>query len=216
MTILDPQTLRRELLLDEAINRQMDALVAQATATMLILGSKTSMEENQLRNLLNVAIAQPHVEVIANFIRYQIGRKERDWGVKPDDFGHTLLNDLYGSVKDRATEAIQYVKTKIEDDAAREKRRLDQERLEKQVSDQKLAQIDIQLQQDLATAELLFRQAYAKLIQLYLGYLNRSFYFYKKMQEKSAKERDESYQQEALKLLQRVTKDRKQEVKHAR
>ncbi|PDW04092.1 hypothetical protein [Candidatus Viridilinea mediisalina] len=213
MTILDPQTLRRELLLDEAINRQMDALVAQATATMLILGSKTSMEENQLRNLLNVAIAQPHVEVIANFIRYQIGRKERDWGVKPNDFGHTLLNDLYGSVKDQATEAIQHVKTKIEDNATQEKRKLAQERLEPQIREQKLAQIDTQLQQDLAAADQLFYQAYAKLIQLYLGYLNRSFYFYKKMQEKSAKERDESYQQEALKLLQRVTKDRKQGVK---
>ncbi|MFV9504099.1 MAG: hypothetical protein AB4911_05980 [Oscillochloridaceae bacterium umkhey_bin13] len=216
MSILDPQLLRRELLLAQAIDNQLDGLVAQATFTMLILGPKTSLEESQLRNLLNVAVRYPQVEVIANFIRYQIGRKERDWGVKPGDFGHAVISDLYGKVHDLAVVAITEVKLKLTEFAEQEQAELASKSLDQQVKAQQLEQIQSQLKHDLAAADQLTPRAYAKLIPLYLGYLSRSFYFYKKMQDKSDKERDPAYQQEALKLLQQVAKNQQKEVKDAR
>src|SRR5689334_4077199 len=113
MSELDPKTLQRELLLEEKIEKQLDKLVGQATETMLVLGPNTRMEENQLRNLLNVSLDSPSVEVVANFIRYQIARKERDWGINKDGFGHTVIKDLYGFVKDLADKVIEQIQTEF-------------------------------------------------------------------------------------------------------
>ncbi|EFO81932.1 hypothetical protein OSCT_0081 [Oscillochloris trichoides DG-6] len=140
----DPETLRRELLLEQAISRQFDPLLQQVTRTTLKLEGNRDMEVNQLRNLLSVAVESRSVEVVINFIRYQIARNSRAWGIGKDDFGHQVITDLRGSVKELAEAAMTYLRATAGDTPA---------------------------------VHALEPQVYLRLMQLYLGYLNRTFYF---------------------------------------
>ncbi len=147
MSTLDPQKLRQELLLKQGMNQQLDKLVRQANTTVALLKNNSRMEESQLRNLLNVAIESRSVEVVINFIRYQIARSGSAWGTGPKDFGHQVITDIRHTVKTYAEQAVQYVTKNIK--AA-------------------------------ATDEALHAEAYVRLMQLYLGYLQRAFYYGKK------------------------------------
>ena len=146
MSNLDPTTLRRELLLEQAINRQLDDLVRQANLTAALLKTQEKMEKNQLRNLLNVAIESRSAEVVVNFIRYQIARNESAWGRQPESFGHQLIAVIRGRIKELAQQAASDVQ-KAEPQAVE--------------------------------SSALFDSAYVRLMQLYLGYLNRAFYYAK-------------------------------------
>lgn len=151
MTTPDPnqatQQLRRELLLEQEINKHLDALVRLATDAVLTLprmqGQK--LEESQLRNLAAVASDSSSIEVVANFIRYQIARAPKNWGTGPDEFGHTIIGHLYKQIADTATTVADAVKNKL------------------QSSDPTIR-----------------TEAYTTLMRQYIGYLNRSFYFYNK------------------------------------
>ncbi len=144
--VLDPKTLRRDLLLQEAIDRQLDELVRQANRTAALLEG-TEMEENQLRNLLNVAVTSRSPEVVINFIRYQIARETKKWGRGDNGFGHAVIRDL--------RETVNRLAGKVEEDVK-------------------------QRMPDAPEAETLRQTAYVRLMQLYLGYLNRAFYYGKK------------------------------------
>lgn len=142
---LDPAVLRRDLLLQEEIDRQLDALVRQANQTAALLKQVKDMEESQLRNLLNVAVASRSREVVVNFIRYQIGRDKDRWG--KHDFGHKVIEDLRGKVQELADKVVKAVMDQMP---------------------------------DAPESERLPNTAYVRLMQLYLGYLNRAFYYGKK------------------------------------
>lgn len=146
MNVLDPNILRRNLLLEAAIDKQLDALVRQANRTAALLEG-TAMEENQLRNLLNVAVTSGSPEVVINFIRYQIAREKNKWGHGDNEFGHTVIRDLRETVDRLAGTAEESVKRNMP---------------------------------DAPEAETLRQTAYVRLMQLYLGYLNRAFYYGKK------------------------------------
>src|SRR4051794_14267708 len=112
-------TLLRELAIEQASDAQLDGLVQLATRTALLLEG-SSMKENQLRNLVNVADNAPGIEIILNFIRYQIAR-DQNWRycyVRPtlktfktarlkalfadfgkQDFGHEVIADIEGAVQ---------------------------------------------------------------------------------------------------------------------
>lgn len=94
MHTLDAQQLRRELLLEAHIQKQLTKIVIKANEMALKLKDNKAMEEHQLRNVLNVANETRTVEVVINFIRYQIARKKDAWGTKKDDFGHELIDIL--------------------------------------------------------------------------------------------------------------------------
>ncbi|HNP69949.1 MAG TPA: hypothetical protein PKK15_02525 [Kouleothrix sp.] len=147
MTELDPTTLRRELLIEQGIESQLNALVKQANKTAAILENHPRMEESQLRNLLNAAIDARSTEVVINFIRYQIARNGSAWGVAPGSFGHSVINDLNTVLPKWHKQALAFV---AQQNNAPE---LTAERSEK---------------------------AMVRLMQLYLGYLNRAFYYAKK------------------------------------
>ncbi len=147
MSTLDPQKLRQELLLKQGMNQQLDELVRQANTTVALLKNNERMEESQMRNLLNVAIESRSVEVVINFIRYQIARSGNAWGTGPKDFGHQVIADIRHKVKSYAERAVQYVAEEIK---------------------------------TAATDETLHVEAYVRLMQLYLGYLQRAFYYAKK------------------------------------
>lgn len=148
MSTFDPKTVQRELMLQSAINAQLDALVRQATATVLLLKDNRDMEVSQLRNLLAVSVASPSVEVVVNFIYYQIARNGRAWGTQVNSFGHAVVADLRGTVKELTEAAINHIQRVI--GASPE-------------------------------VEALREAAYIRLMQLYLGYLGRAFYFAKRV-----------------------------------
>jgi len=136
-----------ELRLQQQIKRRLDPLVCQATRTTGLLNG-SGMEESQLRNVLNVASESRSLEVVTNFIRYQIARNQRAWGISLDGFGHTVIKDLYGPVTKLAKQAVE--------DTVSSKNVTDDQQ------------------------KLLHEKALIELMQLYLGYLNRAFYFAKK------------------------------------
>ncbi|NWF81418.1 MAG: hypothetical protein HXY37_15450 [Chloroflexi bacterium] len=140
---LEPGPLRRDLLLQEALDRQLDTLVRQANRTAALL-EKSKMEKSQLRNLLNVAVTSRSPEVVINFIRYQIARDKDKWSLEQKGFGHTVIGDLRGIVKELAGKVVEDVTARMP---------------------------------DAPQAETLPDIAYARLMQLYLGYLNRAFYY---------------------------------------
>lgn len=147
MSELDPTTLRRELLIEQGIERQLDKIVQQANKTAALLEKQPRMEESQLRNLLNAALESRSIEVVINFIRYQIARSESAWGTRPESFGHTVIHDLNTVLPDWAAQVIRFV----QDD-----------------------------RQPLALTAQQQTAIHVRLMQLYLGYLSRAFYYGKK------------------------------------
>ena len=72
-----------------AIQRQIDGLIRAAAKNVALLKG-TDMEENQIRNVVNLAGTTTSMEEVTNFIRYQIGRKRREW----EDFGKAVIKDI--------------------------------------------------------------------------------------------------------------------------
>jgi hypothetical protein len=143
------QALRREMLLQQAIDRRQDELVALAAETVTLLENNRAMETSQLRNLLNVSLETTSTEVVVSFICYQIARNANAWGKAQDGFGHTIITKLHKELptKEVFTEVA--------------------EKLEKQeLSDDERKNLEI-------TARQL-------LVQRFLGYVHRWFYFLNK------------------------------------
>lgn len=152
----DPQTLRRELLIEEGINQQMDALVRLANQNAALLEQNPRMEESQLRNLLSVSIESRSVEVVLNYIRYQIGRSSNAWGPGQNDFGHVVITTIQEQISFLAKKVISFAAERITTDK------------QAQAAEHKLLE------------EQYFKSSYIRLVQLFLGYLQRAFYYGKK------------------------------------
>jgi len=143
----------RALVLEDAIRRQMDAIVRRAAETVKLLKPKSEreqsdMRENQIRNVLNVAQESHGVEVVTNFIRYQIGRSSggRQW--QYNGFGLQIVQDIEQGVVAECAKAVgKQAATHIGDLGGE------------------------------ADAQSLCDEAYVELTRYYLGYLNRAFYF---------------------------------------
>lgn len=102
---------QRELLLKYGIEQHVSQLVKLGATAVRTLqpqaGHRTAMEESQFRNLLNVALETSSVDVITNFIRYQIGRSPNVWGRGAKDFGPTLIRDIETGEVYKAAEHIK-------------------------------------------------------------------------------------------------------------
>lgn len=142
--------LRLGLLLDQEITKRLDDLVRHARAAVEKLQGNTKLEKSQLRNLLNVAVESRSVEVVINFIRYQIARSGAAWGQNKDDFGHTVISDLRATIAPMAKEVTEKVLQEIARTAT---------------GDGGMAVDQAELQ----------RRATITMMQRYLGYLNRAF-----------------------------------------
>lgn len=145
------------LLLSQVIDRQLSRLIqagSKAVATLKPTSGKTPMEESQFRNVLNVAQETTSVDVVTNFIRYQIGRTPRVWGTQPTAFGPTLIRDIEdGEVANAAKE----VRDTVQD--------------------------TLQTRLQVGAPPDLYHQAYIRLTRLYLGYAMRVFYYGKKRED---------------------------------
>ena len=108
---------RRELLVRHGIEEHVSTLIekgAEAVRSLRPRSGSTPMEESQFRNLLNVAMETTSVDVITNFIRYQIGRFPDTWGSKDGEFGPTLIRDIErGDVLQAAEQITNGVRTKL-------------------------------------------------------------------------------------------------------
>jgi len=107
MSAQNSQEVLRRLALDRAINRQLDNLVRDAAQMAAKLGpaEKSKMEESQIRNVINVAQETGSVEVLTNFIRYQIGRRD-EW--RYNNFGVKVFQAIEeGTVAQAARKAAE-------------------------------------------------------------------------------------------------------------
>jgi len=102
---------------------------------------KDILEENQIRNVLDVALVADCEEVIEVFIKYQIGRSGENSKWRFGNFGELLVKSMKKDIYDIA------------------------------------AQIAGELQ--LSDNEIEINDIWLRLIKLYLGYMNRYFYYKK-------------------------------------
>jgi hypothetical protein len=109
MSTLDAKKMREELALQEAIKRQADAVVklaSQAIESLAKLKEKTSLKKSQFSNLLNVAQSSKSVEVVVNYLRYQMGREQKLWGTGDDDLAHVIIGHIRNDLKNLAHQQI--------------------------------------------------------------------------------------------------------------
>ena len=143
----------KEIALSRAIDGQLNGIVQKAGGVVTQL-QNSGMRENQLRNVLDVALHTESIEVVGNYIRYQIGR---GGGWKTGNFGENIIavldagGPVYQSAKDAADAALDQM------EEAKKQGKLGQETLP-----------------DRAT---MVNEAHIKLARLFLGYLNRWFLY---------------------------------------
>jgi len=100
------QTVRQMLALKRAIDQRLNPLVRRATNLVTnsqIAATSNKMQKNQFDNVLAVATETGSVEVVKNFIRYQIGRKD-DRGWRDGGFGLGLVGEIDGWLAEQAQE----------------------------------------------------------------------------------------------------------------
>ena len=143
----------REIALSRAMDHQMNEIVRAAGRLAALLRGGT-MRENQLRNVLDVSLHTESLELIGNYIRYQIGRGA-EWQRK--NFGEELITALGdgGVVHGAAQKAVEQA---LHD--------LERARQEGKLGDAPLP-----------SREELMKEAHIRLARLFLGYLNRWFLY---------------------------------------
>ncbi len=97
------EELRRLMLVRKYIEGAMNGLVRRARKLVDDTDiSAAQMEKHQISNLLGVALDTDSVEVVINFIQYQVGRDARGTSWRAKGFGHKLvreLNDLQNTAR---------------------------------------------------------------------------------------------------------------------
>jgi hypothetical protein len=145
---MNQSTTHVELALQAAMQRVMDPVVCHANADAALLEG-SGMDKNQIRNVLNVAEESRSLAVVANFIRYQLGRRETR-----DAWQHKQQGECFGLQVIKQIEASDGIVAKQAQAAL--------ERAQEWVEDIPQEVID-ELRYDL--------------MRYYLGYLNRAFIY---------------------------------------
>lgn len=100
------QSIDLEMRLHKAVDRQMDHIVQVAVKLVKLLKG-SAIRNNQLRNLLDTALNTDSLELVANFIRYQIGRSNKDKEWQYENFGEKLIAVLgRGGSVDQAAKTV--------------------------------------------------------------------------------------------------------------
>jgi hypothetical protein len=88
---------RRRMLVANQIDLLINELVRQVRQLVDETGVAASqMEKHQFSNLLGVALDTKSVELVKNFIQYQMGRDVRGTAWRAQNFGGQLVRDLDG------------------------------------------------------------------------------------------------------------------------
>ncbi len=101
-------TVPLELVVQAAMRQQMDAIVRAAEEDAALLEG-SGMEKNQIRNVLNVAEESHSRAVVANFIRYQLGRSQTGPAWRHNGFGLRVIERIEspGGIVARQAKAVQ-------------------------------------------------------------------------------------------------------------
>jgi len=144
-----PPELVKGLAMRYALAREAGAIVRAAGSTISFLapGKKSGMQKSQLDNVVAVAAEAQCVDVITNFVRYQIGRLS-PWRYK--GFGLQVIKDI----EEEQGPVVQAAK-RVAAEVAERLREAKYEADEKE----------------------LCREAHLELTRLYLGYLTRCFVY---------------------------------------
>ncbi len=105
-TNTEAQQIKQALALKRAVDQRLNALVEKACGRVdvcAVADSNSSLERSQFDNVLAVATESGSVEVVKNFIRYQIGRKDGT-GWRHGGFGLGLIEDVDSWLSQQATE----------------------------------------------------------------------------------------------------------------
>jgi hypothetical protein len=87
--------LRRLMMVRSRIEAAMNGLVRRARKLVDDTDiSATQMEKRQISNLLDVALNTDSVEVVINFIHYQVGRDAQGTNWRAKGFGNKLVREL--------------------------------------------------------------------------------------------------------------------------
>jgi len=93
---------RRRMFVANQIDLLINEMIRQIRQLLKDTGVASSqMEKHQFSNLLGVARDTQSVELIKNFIHYQMGRDVRGTTWRANDFGERLIQDLEG-LRERA------------------------------------------------------------------------------------------------------------------
>jgi hypothetical protein len=82
-----------ELAIQVAIRRSMDNIVRAANADAALLEG-AGLQNNQIRNVLNVADETHSLAVVTNFIRYQLGRSQTGRAWRQNGFGTRVIDQI--------------------------------------------------------------------------------------------------------------------------
>jgi hypothetical protein len=114
---MNQSTTQLELALQSAVQRCIDDVVRAANADAALLeGSR--MDKNQIRNVLNVAEESHSLAVVANFIRYQLGRSQIGPAWQKNGFGLQVIQQIEspdGIVARQAQAAFERAQERVED-----------------------------------------------------------------------------------------------------
>lgn len=152
----DNQQLLRDQALHSAVQYHIRDVIRAGVEKVQLLEpegkSKSGMSKNQFSNVVNAAINAQHVDEVAAFILYQIGRSKKEPLWRYNRFGEQVVDDLLrGVVKETAEEAQKYAICSIE--KIKEATKLSE-----------------------SEKESLLEEAHLLLARQYLGYLGRLFY----------------------------------------
>ena len=98
-----------ELKLQSSIDKRIGALVGTAEKLITERTSKLNLiDASQIRNAMAVANSAPHVAVVTNFIRYQMGRTGapgKAW--KDTGLGEAVNKEIDGTIHKLAEETVK-------------------------------------------------------------------------------------------------------------
>ncbi|MEJ5312379.1 MAG: hypothetical protein WHX52_21650 [Anaerolineae bacterium] len=110
-------TTHLELALHTAMQCCMDDVVRAANADAALLKG-SGMEKNQIRSVLNVAEESRSLAVVANFIRYQLGRSQTGPAWRHNRFGLRVIEQIEspgGIVARQAQIALEQAQKRVGD-----------------------------------------------------------------------------------------------------
>ncbi|HEY9804239.1 hypothetical protein [Anabaena azotica] len=94
---------QKQLKIQKGIRQAEDKLVEAIHTALNNTSSYGQLEESQFRNLVRVADTTESVEVIKNFLLYQVG-KDKKWGRGENSLALTIIKDMEDKIKNIARE----------------------------------------------------------------------------------------------------------------
>ncbi|MBW4641470.1 MAG: hypothetical protein KME23_00305 [Goleter apudmare HA4340-LM2] len=100
---------QKQLKIQDGIRKAEDQLVIDIQ-TALDETSYKGLEESQFRNLVRVADTTESIEVIKNFLLYQVGRGDK-WGKGENSLASRIIKDINKTLQEKAKTIAKQAKS---------------------------------------------------------------------------------------------------------